>query len=665
VSAVVTDDATAGNASTAQDWTYDYSGDDLSAACPPASTTACTAYSYTTGSDYPDAVLDSGPHAYWRLDEPSGSGTGADSVLANEHADDAPLTGVTLGADGSPLTGSSATAAAFNGSSSYMTLQQGLVSGASYQTISLWFKTSTPEGVLFSYEASPITAGSTTARWVPAIYVGSDGKLNAQYWNGTAAPMTSSSPVDDGQWHLVTLAAAGNTQTLYLDGAKVTALSGTVAVAGMTNNYVGTGYTGGAWPDEQYNGSSTAYPEYFNGEISDVAFWNRQLTLAEEQALYTDGTNPAALLTKLTRPSGSVYAQVAYDPLTDRVTSDTDSNGGTWQVQPPTVAGSSQVYVGSVLAAHPDDYWRLNDTGATQPVDTVTCDCDYTPTYYSVTEGVSGGPFSDQPAAEFNGTGSYLDLPVTSANTGSGSVGVWFKTSGTDQVLYSEESGPVTGSAPQAYDPVLYIGSDGKLNGEFWDGNTTAATSSAAVNDNNWHYAVLAAGNGSQSLYVDGTLQKTISGTVSADSWTNVAAGAGFLGGSWPDISSSTVTANWFTGGLAELAWYPSQLTAGQVSAQWAAARSSTGLAPVQTDTVTDPGSNTLTWTYDLLNGGRVLSYTNAEDSTTSYGYDTGGFQDEVDVAEISFTETGYDVRGNKVSETTTRRSTSTTPSAT
>ena len=172
VSSVLTDQATSGNAATAQNWTYTYSGDDLSAACPPASTTACTAYTYTPGSDYPDAVLDSGPHSYWRLDEAAGSGMAASSVLANEGADNAPYSAVTLGQDAGPLAGSSATAATFNGTSSYVTLQQGLVSGAANQTVSLWFKTSSPDGVLFSYQNAPLSAGSTTANWVPAIYVG-------------------------------------------------------------------------------------------------------------------------------------------------------------------------------------------------------------------------------------------------------------------------------------------------------------------------------------------------------------------------------------------------------------------------------------------------------------------------------------------------------------
>ena len=100
----------------------------------------------------------------------------------------------------------------------------------------------------------------------------------------------------------------------------------------MPNNYVGAGFIGGPWPDERYTSGTTGYAMYFTGYISDAAFWDPAVDAAEVQAMYAAGTHPAALLTKVTRPTGSVYAQVSYDPLTGRVTSVTDDNGGTWQV---------------------------------------------------------------------------------------------------------------------------------------------------------------------------------------------------------------------------------------------------------------------------------------------------------------------------------------------
>ncbi len=338
------------------------------------------------------------------------------------------------------------------------------------------------------------------------------------------------------------LADTASGQWLYLDGVQIGTLAKGFASTVQAYNFIGSGYLGGGWPDEaSYNpGNNTGYAYNFTGDISDVALWTRQVTPAEVQALYSAATHQAALLNKLTRPSGSVDAQVSYDPLTSRVTSDTDSNGGTWQVGQPTVTGSSQGWVASVLGARPAHYWRLNDTGATQAADQAINAQWGPPTYHNVAEGVSGGPFADQPVAGFDGWDDYVDVPVSaSTTTGPGTVGVWFKTTGTNEVLYSEQSGPVTGSAPAAYNPLLYVGNDGRLNGSFLDAAYQAAASSAAVNDGNWHYAVLAAGTNTQSLYVDGTLQGTVSANLIAGNapWTNIAAGTGFIDGNWPDTS--------------------------------------------------------------------------------------------------------------------------------
>ena len=101
------------------------------------------------------------------------------------------------------------------------------------------------------------------------------------------------------------------------------------------------------------------------------------------------------------------------------------------------------------------------------------------------------------------------------------------------------------------------------------------------------------------------------------------------------------------------MSWYNAQLSATQVSGEWSASKNSAGSTPTETETVTDPGGNTLTWVYDLLNGGRVLSQTDARGETTTYGYNVDGFQNEVVNPDGDYTQTGYDVRGNVVSTTT------------
>ncbi len=100
--------------------------------------------------------------------------------------------------------------------------------------------------------------------------------------------MATSATVTDGKWHLVTLTAAGNTQTLYLDGVKQGSLAGTVSVSAQANDYIGAGFLGGNWPDEaNYQKSgNTGYATYFTGDISDAAFWTRPLTANEVTTLY-------------------------------------------------------------------------------------------------------------------------------------------------------------------------------------------------------------------------------------------------------------------------------------------------------------------------------------------------------------------------------------------
>src|SRR5262249_41888777 len=152
---------------------------------------------------------------------------------------------VTLGQAG-PLPGSTATSASFNGTSSYMRLPASLASNASYLagsylTVSMWFKTTTGSEPLFAWSNSAISAGTTPAGYVPALYVGSDGKLQGEFWGGSA-PIASAASVADGNWHHVVLTSAGNTLSMYLDGALAGSESGQFGLSGQPNVYVGAGF---------------------------------------------------------------------------------------------------------------------------------------------------------------------------------------------------------------------------------------------------------------------------------------------------------------------------------------------------------------------------------------------------------------------------------------
>jgi len=319
-------------------WTYNYSGDQLSSVCSPGQgcascPTGCTAYSYTPGSDYLSSVLDSGPRTYWQLGEASGTTTAADEVDANLGTTDGTYHNVTLGVTG-PLAGSSETAAGFNGTSSSVSLPNNLIAASTDEAIGLWFKgaSSTASGVLFSYQAQPLS--SATGNHEPVLYVGVNGKLYGEFWNGSVDPISTTTSVDDGKWHYVVLSASTSTQSMYLDGQQVgLALSGQIDNLNLPVDTIGAGYWA-SWPE-----NTTTAVGYFAGDIGQVAVYMHPLSPLAAVAQHTLGATASAQLSQVTLASGNVYEQAKYDTATDRVESYTDPNGGRWAIGQPLATG--------------------------------------------------------------------------------------------------------------------------------------------------------------------------------------------------------------------------------------------------------------------------------------------------------------------------------------
>ncbi|MFC3503111.1 LamG-like jellyroll fold domain-containing protein [Micromonospora krabiensis] len=659
---VYTDPATPGDWNTSTTWQYGYGANDqLAKVCPPTNWAACTTYQYDTTSQYANATLNAGPYSYWRFAEGAGATTAASAVLGNAGVDNARYTNVTLG-QSAALPGSTATTAGFNGTSSHVQLPGNLISDGQYQSVSLWFRTTTPNGVLFSYQADPISKGTTPGNYTPSLYIGSDGKLRGGFWKGAPTPMTTDVAVTDGAWHHVVLAGAGDTQKLYLDGVEKGSLDGTIAqiAGGSANVLVGAGFVGGAWPNHVNSGASPAKATYFTGSIAEVAFFNQALTGTTVAALNSAGRGAHPVLTKVVRPSGGVTAQVGYDKATGRVSTVTDENGGVWTMGTPTVSGSSDVYAASVLGAKPADYWRLGDVAATDAANEVQ---GGTATYSSATLGIAG-PFSDSRAASFNGTSSYLQLPPEDMpTTGPNTVELWFKMpSGNTAggVLYGYQASPISDpSVAGNWTPALYVGTDGKLRGGFWTGSSTRLiTSAGAVNDNKWHHVVLSAATDTQSLYLDGNPVGKLDNLLVATDAVNAYVGAGKWAGSWPMHGTRDV--GYFPGSIAEVAFYRSQLSADQVTAHYKASTQTAPVAvtmvngvataipmPVSTVSVTGPTGEKVSYSYDLVNGNRMVAQTDGLGNTTKFGYDVGGYGNLTYDPRGVWTQELQDARGN------------------
>ncbi|WP_378526674.1 RHS repeat-associated core domain-containing protein [Nonomuraea angiospora] len=325
--ATVSSDPVDGKALT---WTYGYDQGRLTQVCAPVAAPNCTTYEYGGGSLYRSSVLDSDPFGYWRLGEASGN-----AIDLGWGAGDATYDSTAKRAQPGALAGTTDGAVELT-TSTGVRPKDGIVPKiGKYATMEAWFKTSSG-GTVMSLRTAP---GATKEE---VFGVGTDGKLRSSY-QPTATPITSAAPVNDGAWHHAVLTVADNLQTLYLDGAVVGTLTGTIS--GTENRYVTT--IGG-----------------LAGLVDEVAIYDRPLTAPEVQRHYAARTGASHKLAKVTLPSGRVHAVNTYDDKTDRIATHTDADGGTWKIG--TVGIEQQSGEAQVTVTDPDnkplvylyDAWR-------------------------------------------------------------------------------------------------------------------------------------------------------------------------------------------------------------------------------------------------------------------------------------------------------------------
>ena len=180
-----------------------------------------------------------------------------------------------------PLAGRSGSAIRFDGVDDYVQLPDDLFPypsprGASAPiSFEAFFKTTSGGVILGQQTGAPFDDNQNG--WVPAIYVGTNGRLHVVMFHHAADPavMESSAPVNDGAWHHVAVTYDGTSERFYLDGALQS--SRNVAQVGYSEHYkyqLGTGRTT-FWP----NDNGTWYP--FNGMLDEVRIWNRARTSTE------------------------------------------------------------------------------------------------------------------------------------------------------------------------------------------------------------------------------------------------------------------------------------------------------------------------------------------------------------------------------------------------
>ncbi|MFI7703257.1 RHS repeat-associated core domain-containing protein [Nonomuraea sp. NPDC049480] len=343
---------------TAQTWTYTYNGDTLTQACNPGVAPNCTTYGYTTGSLYRGLVEDDEPVGYWRLGEPAtqlapppGQEPGYCTIYPDDCEPEPTTEARSLGWGAGPATyryvtleqlgvlaGSTDTAAGFTGDSELVLPNMAIARLIDQLSVELWFKT-TNSGIL-----AHALGDSGILNGTPLLYVGTDGKLRGQFpivaSNGTKviSPITSPSAVTNGQWHHVVLSGSGSSQKLYLDGVALGTRTGTINRNEVTSTTIGNGFTSDEWPATKPEDPDELFTYWgFMGQIDELALYDRPLTAGEVTEHIQARTAAAPhLLSKITLPSGRIWAQNTYDMAKDGLRNHTDQHGGTWKLGEPT-----------------------------------------------------------------------------------------------------------------------------------------------------------------------------------------------------------------------------------------------------------------------------------------------------------------------------------------
>ncbi|MGZ3142267.1 LamG-like jellyroll fold domain-containing protein [Lentzea chajnantorensis] len=251
-----------------------------------------------------------------------------------------------------------------------------------------------------------------------------------------------------------------------------------------------------------------------------------------------------------------------YETGTDRLSTVCDplSNCTTYSYQQGTHFRSA------VIDSNPDSFWRFREDSGTDARSEVATNLgkdtgrltDVTRT--AVGEGVAG---AGDRAASFNGTTSAVALPQgLIKKSREVTVELWFKT-GAGGPLVGAQNTPL-GTAPANTVPVLYVGTDGKLRGQFWHGAVDPITSTAAVNDNRWHHVALTSTVNRQWLYLDGQPVGDRTGTIDNSTLTHVLVGASQQLNTTDWAGWGSTVRRHFSGQIDEVAVY--QHTVGQLA---------------------------------------------------------------------------------------------------
>jgi galactose oxidase len=225
-------------------------------------------------TSYGQTIFGDAPAAYWPLNE--SGGTTAGDLSGNGDTAGYLGGGFTYGVT-SPVEGAGGQGVTLNGSTSQIVASQPITNPTTYSE-EAWFKTTTTTGGLITGFGTAASGTTSTSR-DRLVYMANSGQLFFAVYAGT--PVTIHSPLsyNDGKWHHVVATQGPDGMHLYIDGKQVT----TNATVTSAQKYLGYWRVGAENLSGWYSSPSS---NYFAGSLSDVAFYNTELSSAQVLAHY-------------------------------------------------------------------------------------------------------------------------------------------------------------------------------------------------------------------------------------------------------------------------------------------------------------------------------------------------------------------------------------------
>ena len=213
--------------------------------------------------------------AYYKFDETSGT-TAADCTA---NAKNGTLYGSCTWATG--LTNNALSIP--GGSSDYVGLPTGIVSGLTNFTVAAWVKLTSVSTNMRIFDF-----GTSTTNYMELTPKHSNSSGKIQFYirtSSTTKSVTGTAALPTGSWQHVAVTLSSQTLTLYVQGAQVGQITNCTinpnSLGSTTNNYIGK--------------SQTSSHPHLNGLVDGFRIYNRALSGTEITALYNGGAGPASV----------------------------------------------------------------------------------------------------------------------------------------------------------------------------------------------------------------------------------------------------------------------------------------------------------------------------------------------------------------------------------